>query len=844
MVRANTTLVSFSRGELSRKMRGRFDKPQYYAGCERLENFISQTQGPATYRNGTRFVIGTKSNNPAVLLPFQFNEEQSYILEFTNLRLRIFLNEGILLETAQNITNITQANPAVVTYSGADNYDNGKEVFIDDVVGMTQVNGKFFTVANVNTGANTFELSGINSTGFTAYSSGGTVQQVVEVTTPYTTAQLFELQIAQNADTLFIAHTSHEPRELTRTSATVWTLTEQAFTHPPFQSENTTSTTLAPSATTGSGITITASAATFVSTDVGRYVRIDQGADFGFARITAFTSSTSVTADVENDFVSTTAQTTWRLGSFSDTTGFPGAVSFYEQRLVYGGTTNQPQTLFLSKSGDFNDFSTGTEATDGLQFTIGSRDVNLIRWLVGTDRQLVIGTFGGNFIARGGENNEAITPTNISVRPTDGIGAENQIPILHNNRVVFTERGQRTLRVFQFDLQSDGFQSTDLNVESEDITFGGIKQIGIQRGRPQIIWCAKDNGELLGFTYKPSQQVFGWHRHNTREGDEITSVAVNKRPGNFDQLWVVNKRSINGVDQYYVEFLEDPPEFPDRVDFFTGVNNIDSDDLRFRNILFERQKEYVHLDSALSYDGTAQGISAGATITPAAVSGSGVTFTASAGVFVSGDVGREIWKKHITGDESGRARITGFTSSTVVTCTIVSDFDSTSVIAAGNWFLTTNSISGLDHLEGEVVQVVTDGAPHPDETVSSGSITLDTQASTAHIGFSYIGLLRTMNLEVGGVNGPSQTKFKNIYRIGLKFQDTLGALFGTGTYNTEQIQFRSTDSLLDRPPELFSGERLLSFEDQWNGDKHIVLLQQLPLPCSMQLITSFSNTSN
>lgn len=71
------------------------------------------------------------------------------------------------------ISNITQANPAVVTYTGADNIANGDLVYIFGVTGMTQVNGRLFTVANLNTGSNTFELSGVNSTGYTAYSAGG-----------------------------------------------------------------------------------------------------------------------------------------------------------------------------------------------------------------------------------------------------------------------------------------------------------------------------------------------------------------------------------------------------------------------------------------------------------------------------------------------------------------------------------------------------------------------------------------------------------------------------------------------------------------------------------------------
>lgn len=72
------------------------------------------------------------------------------------------------------ITNITQANPAVVTYTGTDP-SNGDRIYITDVVGMTQVNDRSFIVANVNTGSNTLELKGEDSTSHTAYSSAGTV---------------------------------------------------------------------------------------------------------------------------------------------------------------------------------------------------------------------------------------------------------------------------------------------------------------------------------------------------------------------------------------------------------------------------------------------------------------------------------------------------------------------------------------------------------------------------------------------------------------------------------------------------------------------------------------------
>ena len=685
MVLASVAQLSFTSGELGRSMRGRFDLPQYASGLERMENFIAETQGTARFRDGFRYVATTKDSNPAALWPFSFNDEQSYILEFTAGVIRIYTDEGIL-------------------------------------------------------------------------ESGGSP---VEVVSPYTVDEIFELQFTQTADTMYIAHRNHNPRLLTRTSATTWTLT----LHSP------------------SGITF--------------------GVD-----------------------------------------DYPGAVTFYEQRLYYAGSNNNPQTLFGSKAGDFNDFTIGTNANDGLSYTIGSNDVNLIRSLISTSRQMVVITNGGSFVVRGGQGDEPITPTSISIKPGDGIGGENQRPVLKNNRILFTQRGQRILRSFEYTLATDGYQSIDRNLLSADITVGGIKQLAFQEGRPEVCWCAQDSGELLGVTFKPEENVTGWHRHSTRQGDEITSVAVLPRDGNFDQVWVVTERSIDGSTEYYVEFMEDSPEYPEPEEFFTGGDNRETDEANFRNLLLERQKDYVHVDSALTFDGTLVGFDAGATLTPGATTGSAITFTASASVFTSGMVGRQLWRKSITGEEIGRAEITTFTSGTVVECTILVDFDSTDAIPAGEWYLTSDSLSGLSHLEGETVKVVTDGAIHPDVTVSSGEISLNYQASVVHVGLPYRGIMKSMNIEAGGVNGPSQTRFKNSYKLGFKFLDTLGAQFGTNLYRLEQLLFRSTNSFLNSPPELFTGEKRVAYSDSWSGPKNIYVIQDFALPCRVQMVVPYLNTSS
>ena len=157
------------------------------------------------------------------------------------------------------------------------------------------------------------------------------------------------MKFAQSADVMYITHNSHEVSKLTRTGHTSWTLSEVEFTDGPYLDANTTSTTMTPGATSGDDQTLTASASTFASTDVGRLINFSNG----YAKIRRYTSATVGKIDIKDAFDNTSAVTTWKLGAFSDTTGHPACVSFFEQRLVFADTSDQPQTLFFSKSGDY-----------------------------------------------------------------------------------------------------------------------------------------------------------------------------------------------------------------------------------------------------------------------------------------------------------------------------------------------------------------------------------------------------------------------------------------------------------------------------------------------------------
>ena len=177
--------------------------------------------------------------------------------------------------------------------------------------------------------------------------SGGSA---FEISTPYLTAELFDIKFAQSADVMYITHPSHETKKLSRTGHTSWTLTTVDFTNGPYLDTNTSTTTITASAqTVGTGRTFTASASTFVSSDVDRLIRFRDG----HAKVTGFTSATVVTVQILVDTGSATASTDWSLGAFSDTTGYPSCVTFFEQRLVFAATLNNPQTIYFSKSGDY-----------------------------------------------------------------------------------------------------------------------------------------------------------------------------------------------------------------------------------------------------------------------------------------------------------------------------------------------------------------------------------------------------------------------------------------------------------------------------------------------------------
>jgi hypothetical protein len=658
---------------------------------------------------------------------------------------------------------------------------------------------------------------------FRFYMNGGRIENPPgtphEIATPYSLAKLAQLKWAQSADVLYLCHPDFAPRKLSRTGHTSWTLTLADFQDGPYLDENVGPITLTPAAATGNGINLTASASLFVASDVGRLVRIKHAAQWGWAKIASFTSATVVAIDIKSTLGGVGAVTTWRLGAWSETTGWPNAVTFYEERLFLGNCRSQPQTLWASVSGAYESFAPsqadGTVRSDhALNFTIADDRVNAIRWM-SAGKTLVIGTVGGEFNVAASSLNEALTPTNITVKRETTNGSADLRAQRIGRAVLYVQRAGRKLYEMAYSFESDAFNAPELSLMARHLTQPGIREITFQQEPWSILWVVRTDGLLLGLTYLREQDVVGWHRHKIG-GQQVKVLSATTIAGpTEDELWLAVERRINGATQRSIERMAGaflPADADDKADAF-------------------------FVDAGLTFDGAkTQTLSPGVGAT--VIGTSNVEFTAGGALFGAGDVGREIhfrYKDALAGGyRVARAAISVHVSPTLVKATILSAFPNLTPIASGAWALSATSISGLAHLIGETVAVQADGATHPDRVVATdGSITLERPVAKAQVGLSYVSRLTSLDIEAGVPDGSAQGRLRRLFRVVLRLRHSLGARVGFDTANLEDIVFREGGMAMDQSPPLFTGDKIVPFPKGWSRAAKITVVQDQPMPCTI-----------
>jgi len=841
MARVAVQLTNFTGGELSPRLDGRNDLTKYSSGCKTLENLIVYPHGAAARRPGTSFVAEVAdSDNKTRLIPFEFSTTQTYMLEFSNLKIRVYKDNGSVLEGDKTISGITKANPAVVTAT-SHGYSNGDEILITEVVGMTEVNGIRFIIADVTT--NTFSLKNkdsvaIDSSSYTTYSSAGTANKVFEITTEYTTAQLFDIKFAQSADVMYITHPSHEVAKLSRTGHTDWTLADVDFTAGPFQDANITTTTLNPAShTVGTGVALVASAVTginsgsgFVSTDVGRLVNFRDG----YGKITGVTDTTNVTITIIKDLGSATASADWSLGAFSDTTGHPSCVTFFEQRLVFAGTTNQPQTVFFSKSGDYENMDANIGGTiaddDAIIYTIASNQVNAIRFMTAT-RTLIIGTAGGEFTVSGGGTDSAVTPTNILIKKQSNHGAANVDAIAVGNATLFLQRAKRKIRELAYNFDVDGYLAPDMTILAEHITEGGLIQLAYQQEPNQIIYAVRGDGELVGLTYQREQQVTAWHRHIFGGIFGTATITVTDYANIKNGTRIVLKKS-DGTTTTFTSATSATSGFfhnaTSNNQTATNLKTLIDADSNFTatvssNVVTIKEVVSTGLDylTISSFD-----------IARLTATSEGKSICESVAVIPTDDTEYQVYviiKRTVNGSSRRYVEYLNNVDFTETDNTTFNYLDS--ALAYSGTAVTT--LSGLDHLEGQTVHILADGATHPTKIVSSGSVSLDRSSTDVKVGLGYNSILQTMRLDAGSQNGTSQGKTKRIYEITVRLYESVGVEVGPNLSDMERIPFRTSADVMDQGIPTFTGDKAVEFRGNYDTDGFIFVRQTQPLPLTV-----------
>jgi hypothetical protein len=493
---------------------------------------------------------------------------------------------------------------------------------------------------------------------------------------------------------------------------------------------------------------------------------------------------------------------------FSSSGNYPGAVSYFEQRRIFAGTTNAPQTLWMTRTGTESDMSyhIPLQDTDRINFRVAAREANTIRHIVPLTQLLLLTSAAEWRVSP--VNSDVITPTTISVRPQSYIGANNVQPSIVNNTVVYCAARGGHIRELGYSWQASGFVTGDLSLRAAHLFDNyDVSDMCYSKSPQPLLWFVSSTGYLLSLTYVPDQQIGAWAWHDT-DGTFESCTAVAE--GAEDRLYVVVKRTIGGVTKRYVE--------------------------RMASRQVTELKNCFHVDSGLTFDGTnttatTVTVTGGTTWGPSEV----LTITASSAIFqfpATTDVGDAIVLTATDGTQY-RLTILSTTSTTVATArvdkTLAVAFQG---VATATWAFARDTVSGLTHLAGKTVSILADGAVMPQVTVSAGGVAVLQRPSVlVHVGLPYESDLQTMPVSMN-VDGYGQGRFKNVNKAWIRVFKSSGIFIGPDEDNLVEVKQRTIEPY-GTPPSLKTDELDVDLTPSWKASGQIYMRQADPLPLTV-----------
>jgi hypothetical protein len=837
---------NFAAGEVSPAVAANVGLSKRAIAVERAENFFVRVSGGMESRPGMRFIAEAKGTGTTRLIPFEFNTEQTYVLELGDQYMRFYTYGGQILSggspyeistpylaadlfelefaqsgdvmtivhpeyaprelvritntnwtlteiefepsqaaptglaiteiktgsgnilrykvTANNadtfeeslaglsgttiaITGATQADPVVITTGAAHGLQYGDEILIESVVGMTELNDRRFLVLDAPT-TTTIELMSvsrepINSTGYTAYTSGGTVRPAfIEVDTHVAP---WDLEVS-------------------------WNAAAGADSYNIYREEQ------------------------GLYSFIGRTDRLEFQDNF----IDADVSDTAPVA----------------ANPFEEGAGFwPSTTGFFQQRQIYANSDTFPNRFWMTQTGVFYNFATSSPLRDddAIIATLAARRINEIRHIIPLS-DLVILTSGAEFRIKGAGDN-AFTPSTINIKPQSYYGSTALRPIVAGDVALYLSPGN-FVRELAYEFAADKFTGRDITVLARHLLdYSEIVDWGFAPSPYDLIWLIRDDGTALVLTYQNEQEVYAWTRATT-QGD-FKSVAV-VREGDIDVPYFLVRRVIDGTVKQFIERLDDR-QFEDLQDAFC----VDCG---------------LTLDDPITITGMTAADPVVVTAPAHGLSNGDVVDIADVFEVSTSNTRREVPSSDYTG--------TGFTIANVTTNTFElqnagADYDGSGFAAYSSGGVVrkaVTTISGLAHLEGAEVVAAANGYAETGLTVSSGSVTLSTPASRVHVGLPFTCQVITLPISTYGSRDVVDKRAMNISRLTVQVERTMGMWTGPTPDQMREAKF-GLPALYGQPLPMVTEDIDVTLKADWGKKKQVVIEQRSPLPLSVLSIT-------
>lgn len=500
---------------------------------------------------------------------------------------------------------------------------------------------------------------------------------------------------------------------------------------------------------------------------------------------------------------------------------YPGAVSFYEQRMVFANTTNRPDTEFFSRVAAYTNMSTSSpgQDDDAITATLNSQEVNEIRhFLPGTD--LLVLTSGGEWQVNAGQDS-FFSSTTLKQFPQSSFGCSHTRPLVIGRTGLYVTENRVQIRTLTWNWQVNGYQGEDLTVLAPHLFEKyQIKDMALAKYPDPIVHVVRDDGQVCCMTYNQEQQMVAWTRWDTNGKFEQVS-ALRHSPSEIDEaVYFVVRRRINGNIVRYIE--------------------------RTHSRRFDDVRDCFFVDAGISYDNPIPitGVSNDSnTIVTAPdhglTTGSLVDFFDIVFETTMDNLGNEIIPDQMN---YRRFQVGNTTEDTFELLhedgTLVNSIAWAVYLEGGVVRFAAQTISGLDHLEGQQVVALADGDVIKGLTVTNGSLTLSRRFGRVHIGLPFVSDIETLDIdapEPGG--GTSQGAFKKVADLTIRFEKSRGLLYGPsvvperGALQTDLYEIKDREfETFGSPTNLTTGDKFVTMSPDWNTNGRIFIRQINPLP--------------